>query len=132
MVVNSAAVSTQGVATITEPPRSQSPLEYREQHRSEALSNGNGVHAQITWAIEWKLYISHFLSTWNSRSFEFGSVLFLAHIYPNTLLYLSLYAIVRSASAIVFAPIIGRAIDKHARIWTVRISISEFAKFSCQ
>ena len=130
MHINNASVSIQGPAPIIEPPRNPSPLEYREQHHSEALDNGNGVHAPITWAIEWKLYVSHFLSTWNSRSFEFASVLFLAHIYPNTLLYLSLYAIVRSASAIVFAPMIGRAIDKCARIWIVRISISERSKFS--
>ncbi|KAJ3979583.1 hypothetical protein F5890DRAFT_908922 [Lentinula detonsa] len=38
------------------------------------------------------LYISHFLSTWNSRVFEFGAVLYLATIYPGTLLPMSIYA----------------------------------------
>ncbi|KAK5123160.1 hypothetical protein LTR85_003358 [Meristemomyces frigidus] len=32
------------------------------------------------------LYTSHFFSTWNSRTFEFGAFLFLAAIYPHTLL----------------------------------------------
>ncbi|KAI9928175.1 hypothetical protein MW887_002208 [Aspergillus wentii] len=41
-----------------------------------------------------RLYISHFLSTWNSRMFEFGAVLFLAFIFQETLLYASLYALV--------------------------------------
>lgn len=36
-----------------------------------------------------KLDLSHFLSTWNSRVFEFGAVLYLASIYPGTLLPLS-------------------------------------------
>lgn len=31
-----------------------------------------------------RLCTSHFLSTWNSRVFEFGSVLYLAAIYPGT------------------------------------------------
>lgn len=71
-----------------------------------------------------RLYISHFLSTWNSRSFEFGAVLFLASIYPETLLMLSIYALVRSASAIFFAPVIGRVIDARGRLSVVRLSIS--------
>ncbi|KAK0624268.1 Ferroporti-1 [Immersiella caudata] len=69
------------------------------------------------------LYISHFLSTWNSRVFEFGAVLFLASIYPDTLLPMSIYALVRSASAILFARIVGRWIDEGDRLVVVRASI---------
>ena len=69
------------------------------------------------------LYTSHFLSTWNSRIFEFGAVLFLAHIFPQTLLPSSIYAIVRAASAICFSPSIGSYIDRTERLKTVRISI---------
>ena len=79
----------------------------------------------IRTAITRRLYISHFLSTWNSRSFEFGAVLFLASVFPNTLLPLSIYALVRSASAIVFAPMIGRAIDRRDRLQVVRFSIGK-------
>lgn len=69
------------------------------------------------------LYISHFLSTWNSRGFEFGAVLFLATIYPGTLLPMSVYALVRSLAAIVLSPAVGRYIDHTNRLEVVRVSI---------
>lgn len=75
-----------------------------------------------------RLYTSHFLSTWNSRVFEFGSVLYLAAIYPGTLLPMSTYAIARSLSAILFAPAVGRYIDQGNRLQVVRLSIG----WSCQ
>ncbi|ETI22095.1 hypothetical protein G647_06166 [Cladophialophora carrionii CBS 160.54] len=70
-----------------------------------------------------RLYVSHFLSTWNSRSFEFGAVLFLATIFPQTLLQLSVYALLRSASAILLASSIGYAVDQRPRLPVVRLSI---------
>ncbi|PFH49799.1 hypothetical protein AMATHDRAFT_146811 [Amanita thiersii Skay4041] len=70
-----------------------------------------------------RLYISHSLSTWNSRSFEFGATLFLATIFPGTLLPTSVYALTRSLSAILFAPTVGRYIDTHNRLEVVRLSI---------
>ena len=73
--------------------------------------------------IKRRLYISHFLSTWNSRIFEFGAVLFLARIFPGTLLPSSVYALVRAASAICFAPLVGRCVDQLDRLRTVRLSI---------
>lgn len=76
-------------------------------------------------ALSRRLYISHFLSAWNSRSFELGAVLFLASIFPLTLLPLSIYALVRSGSAIILGPIIGRAIDKRDRLQVVRFSIGK-------
>jgi hypothetical protein len=69
------------------------------------------------------LYTSHFLSTWNSRLFEFGAFLFLANIFPQTLLPASLYALCRNASAAVAAPWIGSYIDRADRLVVVRISI---------
>ena len=79
----------------------------------------------IPRAISRRLYFSHFLSTWNSRSFAFGADLFLASIFPATLLPLSIYELVRSASAIIFAPIIGHAIDGRDRLQVVRFSIGK-------
>lgn len=69
------------------------------------------------------LYTSHFLSTWNFRWFEFGSVLFLARIWTGTLLPLSIYALVRATSAILLAPATGRYIDRAPRLRVVRNSI---------
>ena len=77
----------------------------------------------VTTGVSTRLYISHFLSTWNSRVFEFGAVLFIAELFPGTLLAVSVYAVVRSASAIVLAPKVGRFVDAHDRLMVVRRSI---------
>ncbi|KAK5290618.1 hypothetical protein LTR99_011019 [Exophiala xenobiotica] len=70
-----------------------------------------------------RLYLSHFLSTWNSRVFEFGAVLYLATIFPGTLLPMSVYAFARGLSAIIFAPAVGQYIDTGNRLQVVRVSI---------
>ncbi|KAL2016493.1 hypothetical protein VTK56DRAFT_3456 [Thermocarpiscus australiensis] len=70
-----------------------------------------------------RLYVSHFLSTWNSRVFEFGAVLYLATIFPRTLLPMSVYALTRGLSAIVFAPAVGQYVDTGNRLQVVRVSI---------
>ena len=69
------------------------------------------------------LFVSHFLSTWNSRLFEMGAVLFIAAIYPETLLPVSIYALARSGAAVVFSAAIGICIDTFDRLIIVRISI---------
>lgn len=73
--------------------------------------------------IKRRLYISHFLSTWNFRGFEFGAVLFLASIFPGTLAPLSIYALVRAASAILSASAVGHYIDSGERLKVIRDSI---------
>jgi len=73
------------------------------------------------------LYVSHFLSTWNSRVFEFGAVLYLAAIFPDTLLPLSVYALVRGLATVFIAPSIGQYIDTRSRLHVVRLSIGESA-----
>ncbi|KAI0897301.1 Ferroporti-1 [Annulohypoxylon nitens] len=70
-----------------------------------------------------KLYVSHFLSTWNSRVFEFGAVIYLATIYPGTLLPMSIYALARGLSAMLFATAVGQYIDTGNRLQVVRVSI---------
>ncbi|OJJ37341.1 hypothetical protein ASPWEDRAFT_107452 [Aspergillus wentii DTO 134E9] len=70
-----------------------------------------------------RLYISHFLSTWNSRMFEFGAVLFLAFIFQETLLYASLYALVRALSAAVLSSWLGSVVDRSNRLVALRQSI---------
>ena len=73
--------------------------------------------------IKRRLYVSHCLSTWNSRVFEFGAVLLLAQIYEGTLLPTSLYALIRAASAMCLSPMAGRYIDRGNRLKVVRLSI---------
>lgn len=70
-----------------------------------------------------RLYLSHFLSTWNTRVFEFGAVLYLATIFPGTLLPMSVYAFTRGLAAITFAPAVGQYIDGGDRLQVVRFSI---------
>lgn len=69
------------------------------------------------------LYLSHFLSTWNARVLEYGAVLFLAEMVPNTFLPLSLYAFCRSLTAILFSHKMGQYIDHNDRLQVVRHSI---------
>ena len=69
------------------------------------------------------LFLSHFLSTWNSRLFEMGSVLFIAATFPKTLLPMSVYALVRSGATILLSPTIGAWIDQGNRLNVVRVSI---------
>ncbi|OAQ92136.1 iron-regulated transporter [Purpureocillium lilacinum] len=73
--------------------------------------------------LEAQLYTSHLLSTANSRLFEFGAVLFLAALYPRTLLPMSIYALARSAAAILLAHPVGACIDRRGRLAVVRASI---------
>lgn len=67
-----------------------------------------------------RLYTSHFLSTWNSRLFEFGAVIFLADIFPSSLLPLSIYALVRSSAVILGAQVVGDLVDRATRSVTGR------------
>ncbi|KAF7884246.1 uncharacterized protein EAF02_004582 [Botrytis sinoallii] len=38
----------------------------------------------------WALYLSHFLSTWNGRSYEFAAIIFTANAWPDTLVAASI------------------------------------------
>lgn len=83
------------------------------------------IRRNVSPTVSRRLYASHFLSTWNSRVFEFGAVLYLAAVFPGTLLPMSLYALVRGVSAIIFAPAVGWYIDTGNRLQVVRVSIGE-------
>ncbi|KAK0725504.1 Ferroporti-1 [Lasiosphaeris hirsuta] len=87
------------------------------------LPGGEPGPAALPARLTARLYTSHFLSTWNSRLFEFGTVLFLASIFPDTLLPMSVYALLRSAAAILFAQAVGSWIDQGDRLAVVRVSI---------
>ena len=86
---------------------------------SENMSDSTIMEAKMSQ----RLYVSHFFSTWNSRLFEFGATLFLATIFPGTLLPTSVYALARSLSAIFLSPSVGRYIDDNNRLVVVRLSI---------
>lgn len=95
---------------------------------SHEHEHGNGhVQDALDPSIARRLYFSHFLSTWNSRVFQFGAVLYLATLYPGTLLPMSIYALSRGLAAIIFAPAVGHYVDVGNRLQVVRTSIGGFS-----
>ncbi|KAF2450566.1 hypothetical protein P171DRAFT_377693 [Karstenula rhodostoma CBS 690.94] len=76
-----------------------------------------------TRSVLWKLYLSHALSTWNARTFEFSAVIFLASIFPSTLFYASCYALFRSLTAFLLSSAVGHQVDSRERLSVVRHSI---------
>jgi hypothetical protein len=100
---------------------SQCALTGATNHEDE---HNQATDKAVPTGIARRLYVSHFLSTWNSRVFEFGATLYLATIFPHTLLPLSIYALIRGLSAVVFSPAVGQYIDKSDRLQCVRLSIS--------
>ncbi|KAH7149949.1 Ferroporti-1 [Dactylonectria estremocensis] len=70
-----------------------------------------------------RLYVSHSLYACSTLIFEFDSVLYLASIFPGTLLPTAVYAMVRSALVIVFSSPVGQYIDREDRFQVVRLSI---------
>ena len=102
---------TMGTSTDTPPSEtSQHPTEPRVQNKAPR-------------ALLYRLYISHTLSTWNARTFEFGAVIFLAAIFPGTLFFASCYALFRSAAAAALGSWIGSVVDSKYRLYVVRQSI---------
>lgn len=81
------------------------------------------LDAGVPRPIAFRLYTSHFLSTWNSRLFEFGAALFLTAVYPGTLLPVSIYSLVRNAGYIVLAQPLGKWINNGNRLSIIRTSI---------
>ncbi|BFZ62775.1 hypothetical protein YB2330_003885 [Saitoella coloradoensis] len=77
----------------------------------------------VPTSIRWKLYLSHFLSTWQSRLFEFQAVITIAVIFPGSLLQPSIYALIRGLAAVLLAPAAGKYIDQTDRLKVVRLSI---------
>lgn len=105
-------------------PRSADPLLLHAQDAPEIDDTASSsLSAEEKKTLERRLYISHSLSTWNSRLFEFGAVLFLAQLFPSTLLPMSVYAFVRSLFAMAFAHPVGAWIDTANRLKVVRYSI---------
>lgn len=93
----------------------------RDRHHGELECSWEGSRPPKFLALH--LYISHFLSTWNSRLFEMGAVLFVTAISEETLLLVSIYALVRSAAAALISPAVGTLIDRCDRLAVVRASI---------
>jgi hypothetical protein len=91
------------------------PLPSSSSTQSSLLSPSPSPHKS--------LYITHTLSTLNSRIFEFGSALYLSTLYPATLSKISLYLFLRNLSAILSSPLIGYLLDHGQRLKTMRTAV---------
>lgn len=98
----------------------------REEEPPTGNQTTSSSSSSSSSSIKRKLYVSHFLSTWNSRMFEFGAVLFLVAAFPGTLLYTSAYALVRSLAVALLSSALGRRIDRFDRLKVLRSSIGEY------
>ncbi|KAA6409009.1 MAG: hypothetical protein FRX48_07353 [Lasallia pustulata] len=73
----------------------------------------------------WNLYVSHALSTWNVRTYEFAAILFTASAYPQTLLASSIRGICNTLASICLSSLIGSWIDRApSRLRTLLLTIS--------
>lgn len=108
-------------------------VQHSSPTETESQDDGNSecLTHEVPAPIRRRLYVSHALSTWNSRVFEMGAVLYLASIYPGTLLPVSIYSLARGASAAVLSPVIGQYIDTCNRLRVVRFSIGGFLRERC-
>ncbi|KAK6497591.1 hypothetical protein TWF481_011998 [Arthrobotrys musiformis] len=88
---------------------------------SHPTASENGSHAETETGNEHRgareasltgLYISHFLSTWNARTYEFAAVVFTVEAFPNTLLPASISGIAQCLAAILFSPSVGAWADR--------------------
>lgn len=96
-----------------------SPSGWRRSADGMALT----CNAPISKALAVRLYTSHFLTAWNSRVYEAAVVYFLATTFPDTLMPISIYALVRNAAAIALTAPLGTWIDHGNRLTVVRASI---------
>ncbi|KAF7895357.1 hypothetical protein EAF00_007171 [Botryotinia globosa] len=73
----------------------------------------------------WALYLSHFFSTWNGRSYEFAAIIFTANAWPDTLVVASVRGIVRTLASICFSSHVGRWVDTNPdRLKTLSTTIT--------
>jgi iron-regulated transporter 1 len=62
------------------------------------------------------LVLSFAFTTWNVRSEEWATAMFLTYLYPASLLPVSLYSLCATATGLVFGPSIGLLVDKVPRL----------------
>ncbi|KPV76171.1 uncharacterized protein RHOBADRAFT_34793 [Rhodotorula graminis WP1] len=69
------------------------------------------------------LLAQHLSSTWQQRSYEFASYLFLIQLFPSTTLQPSIFGFCTTSAAIVFAGTVGHLVDLFERVRFVRGTI---------
>ncbi|KAI9259682.1 Ferroporti-1 [Phascolomyces articulosus] len=67
-----------------------------------------------------RIYISHFLTSWTERVFEFLAYILLAKIFHESLLLPSIYGFITTLSAVFLSSHVGHWVDKLPRLSFVR------------
>ena len=70
-----------------------------------------------------RIYISHFLTSWTDRVFEFLAYLLLAKIFHESLLLPSIYGFITTLSAVFLSSHVGHWVDKFPRLPFVRYTL---------
>jgi iron-regulated transporter 1 len=70
-----------------------------------------------------KLYVSHLLTSWVDRSFEFASYLLISTVYTDSLLQASIYGLATAIVALLFSNRIGNWINILSRLNTYRVTL---------
>ncbi|KAF9548467.1 hypothetical protein EC957_006280 [Mortierella hygrophila] len=70
-----------------------------------------------------KLYLTHALTSWVDRSFEFASYLLISKIYTSSLLQASVYGLTTTLTALILSNQIGNWINILSRLNTYRITL---------
>ncbi|KAK6594440.1 iron transporter [Botrytis cinerea] len=111
-----------------------------EENEEDALISNGAEQEMMNMEMEmeinlnkaqaWTLYLSHFLSTWNGRSYEFAAIIFTANAWPDTLVAASIRGIVRTLASICFSSSVGRWVDNspdRLRILLTTITVNRIA-----
>ncbi|KAI9487490.1 MAG: Ferroporti-1 [Benjaminiella poitrasii] len=70
-----------------------------------------------------RLYISHFLTSWTDRVFEFSCFLLIGDIFNTSLLLASIYGFITTISAIIWSNWVGSLCDHTSRLRFVRMTM---------
>ncbi|EDQ86809.1 uncharacterized protein MONBRDRAFT_33674 [Monosiga brevicollis MX1] len=71
----------------------------------------------------WKLYLSHGMTAWTMRMWEFAVALMLMAVRPDSMLLPAVYDFILSLAVAMSSSLIGRSVDLHRRLPTVQISL---------
>ncbi|XP_052081265.1 solute carrier family 40 member 1-like [Mytilus californianus] len=81
-------------------------------------------HPTITLKTRLFVYISHFLSAWGDRMWQFGIGLFLIELEPDSLQLVAIYGFISGAMTLLFSTVIGDWVDRTARLKAARLSLA--------
>ncbi|KAE8453801.1 hypothetical protein EG329_009313 [Mollisiaceae sp. DMI_Dod_QoI] len=105
------------------PPSSPETEDEQPQQMLALIQDEEPVY--ITRSQAYNLYTSHFLSTWNIRTYEFAAIIFTQAAYPNTLRPAAIRGTVRTLASICFTSMVGRWVDHNSnRLKTLISTIS--------